>query len=104
MQSIMNSPIDLGFIGLGAMGFPMASNLIKKSAKGSRIFIYDVFEASMTKFAANFPDATVVCSSPAEVSRSAVSAVPLPRFALVKLMSVIFNRTYSLQCCPRVLM
>jgi 3-hydroxyisobutyrate dehydrogenase len=74
----MNSPIDLGFVGLGAMGFPMASNLIEKSPKGSRIFVYDVYEASMTRFAAKFPGSTIVCSSPAEVSRSAVSTPSLP--------------------------
>ncbi|KAL1887242.1 hypothetical protein Sste5346_010337 [Sporothrix stenoceras] len=66
----MATPIKLGFIGLGAMGFPMASNLIRNSAKGSQLFIYDVSEASLKRFSEKHPGSTVICKSPAEVSKS----------------------------------
>ncbi|CAK7238056.1 hypothetical protein SBRCBS47491_010256 [Sporothrix bragantina] len=81
----MATPAKLGFIGLGAMGFPMASNLISKSAKGSQLFIYDVSEASMSRFAEKHPNSTVVCKSPAEVSSSAdILFTMLPEGAHVK--------------------
>ncbi|CAK7207827.1 hypothetical protein SEUCBS139899_010642 [Sporothrix eucalyptigena] len=81
----MATPVKLGFIGLGAMGFPMASNLISKSAKGSQLFIYDVSEASLKRFAEMHPDPTVVCKSPAEVSKSSdILFTMLPEGAHVK--------------------
>ncbi|KAJ2901611.1 hypothetical protein MKZ38_001631 [Zalerion maritima] len=70
----MEQPTRLGFIGLGAMGDPMASNLVSRSAKGSQLYIYDVSAIAMKSFAERHPASVVVCSSPREVSRQAVSA------------------------------
>ena len=42
----------VGFIGLGAMGKPMAQQL---ATKLSRIFVFDVIEDAMHDFAAQFP-------------------------------------------------
>lgn len=70
----MDQPLSLGFIGLGAMGLPMASNLVTKVAKGSQTYVYDISESSMKKFAHQAKDAVITgCKSPREVSQKAVS-------------------------------
>lgn len=41
-----------GFIGLGAMGYPMALNIRQKMSPESTLYIYDVNQAFCEKFAA----------------------------------------------------
>ncbi|KAF9010713.1 NAD binding domain of 6-phosphogluconate dehydrogenase-domain-containing protein [Cyathus striatus] len=43
-------PLAFGFVGLGAMGFPMAANLRKKLPSGSKLLIYDVNQAVLHNF------------------------------------------------------
>lgn len=69
----MNRPFKLGFVGLGAMGFPMASNLISRAAHGSKIFVYDISESVMRQLAEAHPGLVVTCDSPGQVSRCTVS-------------------------------
>lgn len=40
---------EIGFVGLGAMGFGMATHLVKT---GYKVYGYDVFPASVQRFAA----------------------------------------------------
>lgn len=69
----MEGQQKLGFVGLGAMGMPMASNLISKSPEGSTLYIYDISETAMKSFAEKHNRSVVVCGSPREVSQKAVS-------------------------------
>jgi 3-hydroxyisobutyrate dehydrogenase len=46
-QAIMTSPLNIAFAGLGAMGFGMASHLLKL---GHNVTGYDVYEPSLAKF------------------------------------------------------
>ncbi|KAK1485782.1 3-hydroxyisobutyrate dehydrogenase [Colletotrichum abscissum] len=65
-------PLSLGFIGLGAMGLPMASNLVAKVAKGSQTYVYDISETSMKKLIDQAKNADITgCKSPREVSQKA---------------------------------
>lgn len=68
-----DQPLELGFVGLGAMGLPMASNLISKAAKGSTLHVYDISESSMAALAKAHPEVVFTCGSPREVSRKSVS-------------------------------
>uniref|UniRef100_L2FR65 Cytochrome p450 n=1 Tax=Colletotrichum fructicola (strain Nara gc5) TaxID=1213859 RepID=L2FR65_COLFN len=59
----------LGFIGLGAMGAPMASNLAAKLAKDYKICIYDVSQEAMKSFVEAHGQSVSICHSPKEVSQ-----------------------------------
>lgn len=76
--------MNLGFIGLGAMGLPMASNLISKVPQGSNLFIYEISEDLMEKLTNKHGDCVTTCSSAREVARSAVSGCYKKRFMLTE--------------------
>ncbi|KAK3933631.1 NAD binding domain of 6-phosphogluconate dehydrogenase-domain-containing protein [Diplogelasinospora grovesii] len=61
--------IDIGFIGLGAMGKPMVVNLAKKLPRGSRLYIYDVVPDAMDELSASFPDIIVRCTCARDVAK-----------------------------------
>ncbi|KAI9011706.1 3-hydroxyisobutyrate dehydrogenase [Hyaloraphidium curvatum] len=62
-------PASIGFIGLGQMGYPMATNLFTKTASSKPKFVvYDVSSASTSKFTSSFPEAKATTSL-AELSR-----------------------------------
>ncbi|KAL2670514.1 hypothetical protein Neosp_014302 [[Neocosmospora] mangrovei] len=67
----MAESLKLGFVGLGAMGLPMASNLISKAPADSTLFVYDILEGSMNKLARRHPKSVVLCRSPREVAQKA---------------------------------
>lgn len=69
----MKQPLKLGFVGLGAMGLPMASNLISKAPQGSILYIYDIFEKSVRTLADKHGSSVKVCNSAREVAQQAVS-------------------------------
>jgi len=72
-----------GFIGLGAMGYPMAKNLRAKIPEGDTLTIFDLNSASVEKFSQEAtPSGVVVAKSPREVAEKAdniISALPEPR-------------------------
>lgn len=80
----MDTPLNVGFIGLGAMGFPMAVNLITKLAKGSKLYIFDVSKDAMARFAQLHPESSEICDSPKSVAEKAVC---LAKSSLIKLLS-----------------
>jgi hypothetical protein len=66
-----------GFVGLGQMGYPMALNLLRKTAPQSTLTIYDVNAASLSRFvneAASIDGAhrVSVASSPIELAERSV--------------------------------
>lgn len=71
-----NEPASVGFIGLGTMGFPMASNLITKLATGSKLFVYDVSADAVGKFQAKHQESVVPCNSAKDVAERCVSPGP----------------------------
>lgn len=66
-------PLNVGFIGLGAMGFAMAENLASKLPRGSKLFVYDISKDTMDKFVAQHPDSAVASGSAKEVTQNSVS-------------------------------
>ncbi|EXJ55551.1 3-hydroxyisobutyrate dehydrogenase [Cladophialophora yegresii CBS 114405] len=72
-----------GFIGLGAMGYPMAKNLRAKIPEGDVLTIFDLNKASLEQFTQEAtPSGVVVAKSPREVAEKSdniISALPEPR-------------------------
>ncbi|KIW64081.1 3-hydroxyisobutyrate dehydrogenase [Phialophora macrospora] len=72
-----------GFIGLGAMGYPMAKNLRAKMPEGDTLTIFDLNAASLEQFTQEAtPSRVVVAKTPREVAEKSdniISALPEPR-------------------------
>jgi 3-hydroxyisobutyrate dehydrogenase-like beta-hydroxyacid dehydrogenase len=64
--------INVGFIGLGAMGLPMASHLAAKLPKETRMYVFDVVQALVDKICSEHPDRVWSCSSSREVAEKTV--------------------------------
>lgn len=65
-------PRSIGFIGLGAMGKPMAVNLAKKVPPGSHIYVHDVVDTAADDLYDLFPNTIVKCSNAREVAEKSV--------------------------------
>ncbi|KAL6251675.1 hypothetical protein RBB50_001885 [Rhinocladiella similis] len=72
-----------GFIGLGAMGYPMAKNLRAKMPEGDTLTVFDVNQTSLDNFSQEaVPTGVTIAKSPREVVENAdtiVTALPEPR-------------------------
>ncbi|KAK4038862.1 NAD binding domain of 6-phosphogluconate dehydrogenase-domain-containing protein [Parachaetomium inaequale] len=78
-------PKSIGFIGLGAMGKPMATNLARSLPPGSHIHAHDTVEAPVDEFCTSFPDIAVKCASARELAeKSEVVLTMLPEGAHVR--------------------
>lgn len=72
--------MNIGFIGIGAMGKPMAQNLLQSAEV--QLYIYDVNAAAMSDLAAQ---GATVCLSPRELAAAAaVIIMMLPNAAIVE--------------------
>ncbi|CZR54236.1 related to 3-hydroxyisobutyrate dehydrogenase [Phialocephala subalpina] len=77
MGSVKESAV--GFIGLGAMGRPMAGHLASKLPSQTRIYVYDVVESVVDEVCKEFPDKVLKGSSAkdvAEKSETIITMVP----------------------------
>jgi 3-hydroxyisobutyrate dehydrogenase len=63
----------LGFVGLGAMGLPMAEHLAAKLPANVSMFVYDINQASMDQLHQDHPKRITKCSSAREVADNSVS-------------------------------
>ena len=62
----------VGFIGLGAMGKPMAGNLAKKLPPDSLIHVFDVVQAAVDELCTEFPNRVVKSANAKEVAEKSV--------------------------------
>lgn len=62
----------LGFIGLGAMGRPMARHLANKLPPKTPIYVFDVVQTVVDEFCAEFPEKVKKSSNAKEVAESCV--------------------------------
>lgn len=67
----------VGVIGLGVMGYPMASNLAQKLPDATKLVVYDVNAEAMERFSAQFPGKAVKGKHAQDVFSQSVS--PLQR-------------------------
>lgn len=70
----MSCPQNLGFIGLGVMGFPMAQNLARKVPSTTKIHVFDISKEVTEKLASEFPNTVFVSSSAKDVASKSVRA------------------------------
>ncbi|KAI9053704.1 hypothetical protein LZ554_002657 [Drepanopeziza brunnea f. sp. 'monogermtubi'] len=79
-------PRNIGFIGLGIMGLPMAINLAKKLPAKSRLYAYDISADALAKLLETESDTDVqICKSSREVaSKSDVIFTMVPEGAHVR--------------------
>ena len=63
----------VGFIGLGAMGFPMVENLDKKLPSSVKIYVFDVSADAIQRITAKNPARVLSCTSSKEVAENSVS-------------------------------
>ena len=74
-SSATESYDSIGFIGLGAMGFPMAKHLANKLPSETPIYVFDVAKEAMDNFCAEFPKKIVKCGSAREVAQQTVDTL-----------------------------
>lgn len=77
MSRAIELPTRFGWVGLGAMGYPMAKQLSRKLSPSSQFFIFDVNPDPLTKFVQETQglDTTVtVLKSAKDVAEHSVSA------------------------------
>lgn len=67
---------SIGFIGLGAMGLPMARHLANKLPPETRIHVFDVAQEVMDKLCSEFPKKVFKSASAKEVAQLTVRSLP----------------------------
>ncbi|KAH9815738.1 NAD binding 2-domain-containing protein [Teratosphaeria destructans] len=65
-------PKSIGWVGLGSMGYPMATNLLHKTGDEMHLYVYDVVQESIDKFVHDGKGRAHACSSSKEVADEAV--------------------------------
>lgn len=63
---------SVGFIGLGAMGKPMAGHLANKLPPETLIYVFDVVQAAVDELCAEFPNRVVKSSNAKDVAEKSV--------------------------------
>lgn len=76
---------QIGFVGLGAMGLPMAGHLAAKLPEETRIYVFDIVKSLVDKFCEKYGPKVTRCSSARDVaSRSNTIFTMLPEGKHVK--------------------
>jgi 3-hydroxyisobutyrate dehydrogenase len=70
----MSEYTSLGFIGLGAMGKPMAEQLATKLPSTTKIIVYDVIEDAIKELVEKYPGKVIAETSPKNVAENSVSS------------------------------
>jgi hypothetical protein len=65
-------PQNIGWIGLGLMGLPMVTNLLKKMDKSTTFYVFDVLKESVEEFVEAGEGRVKACSSSKEVADKSV--------------------------------
>ncbi|KIW17555.1 hypothetical protein PV08_04749 [Exophiala spinifera] len=77
----------LGFVGLGAMGLPMAGHLAAKLPEDVQMFVFDINQASVDQLHSEYSKRVVKCSSAKEVAdKSEIIMTMLPEGKHVRLV------------------
>jgi 3-hydroxyisobutyrate dehydrogenase len=68
---------SVGFIGLGAMGKPMAGHLAKKLPPDTPIYVFDVVKSAVHDLYTEFPNKVVRSANAKEVAEKCVRLIAL---------------------------
>jgi 3-hydroxyisobutyrate dehydrogenase-like beta-hydroxyacid dehydrogenase len=63
---------SVGFIGLGAMGLPMAKRICQRLTGGVQLFAFDIVSANVDQLVDSHKDTVVRCNSVREVAEKSV--------------------------------
>lgn len=63
---------SIGFVGLGAMGRPMATHLAKKLPDSTRIYVFDVAQSVVDDFVNEYPNKVFKGESAKDVADKSV--------------------------------
>lgn len=75
----------VGFVGLGAMGLPMAGHLANKLPEETHVYVFDVVQSLLDQICQQHPSKVTACSSAKEVAeRSQIIFTMLPEGKHVK--------------------
>ena len=64
--------VNYGFIGLGAMGYPMAANLRSKIEADDHVIVHDVNKQSLDNFKSEYSSGVSVADSSADAAKNSV--------------------------------
>ncbi|GAB7359193.1 hypothetical protein MBLNU230_g5260t1 [Neophaeotheca triangularis] len=65
---MIEMPNNIGWVGLGTMGFPMAMNLLKKLDPSTQFHVHDVSQESVDNFVLEDPSRVYACASSKDVA------------------------------------
>ena len=65
-------PKNIGWVGLGLMGLPMATNLLKKMDAETKFYVFDVMKESVETFVNRGEGRVEACGSSKEVADKSV--------------------------------
>lgn len=68
---------NVGFIGLGNMGYPMVQNLAKKLPDATKVIIFDLNAQAMETLKTEYPSKIMKGKNAQEVFRQSVSSPPV---------------------------
>ena len=69
----MMTAANVGFVGLGAMGLPMARQLAMKLSDAGHLYVFDIAEALVKEISEEYPAKVTGCHSAREVAEKSVS-------------------------------
>ncbi len=72
MATDLQLPKNIGWIGLGLMGLPMATNILNKTDQDSKIYVFDVVQDAVRKFVEAGQGRVIACESSKEVTDKSV--------------------------------
>ena len=78
----------VGFVGLGAMGNPMAGHLANKLPPGALVYVFDVAQAAVDDLCTEFPNRVVKSASAKEVAEKCVSIMTPNSEKIIKLTNI----------------
>jgi len=64
--------VKVGFVGLGAMGSPMAGHLAEKLPKGSHLFVFDIMQKLVDELCSKYPDTVTQSKNAKDVTDNSV--------------------------------
>jgi len=73
-------PDNVGWIGLGIMGMPMARNLLAKMKDSTQFYVYDVVQESIDELVRDGKGRVHACSSSKDVADNSVRQLRTPSF------------------------
>jgi UDP-N-acetyl-D-mannosaminuronate dehydrogenase len=90
-------PKHIGWVGLGLMGMPMATNLLKKMSPDTKFYVFDVMKESVETFVQRGEGRVEACGNSKEVADKSVCS-----HACRHEISILSELSIPLTCLLRI--